>query len=454
MPLRSLAKPGLSPSPARRAALLGALTAAILSLGLASCARANGDELPPPPPPARFRADAEAIVARLSPARKAAEVLLVGVGGKGRPSAESLALLDKLEPGGVVLFGFNVGAEAAELGPFVAELQSLASAKGRLPFLVAIDHEGGSVFRFRGGITRLPSPASVGARGPDYAALLGRRAGLELQALGVNLALAPVVELLDEGNRELLGDRSYGRDPAKVDAAAGAFIAGLQSAGVAATAKHFPGNAGADPHKLLPVLKATRAEFERDFYPRFAAARRAGVGAVLLSHVLVPAVDPKRPATLSPALVRDELKTKLGFEGVVLTDDLYMKALAAERPPELSAVEALNAGADLLMLSAGGSAPRVRDAILRAVEAGRLPASRLDDAAARVVALKLRFGMAAALDPDVRAGRLAAFPALVEESGRLLAESGSGTAGAAAGQAAGARAAGAVKTNLPARKRR
>ena len=401
----------------RNLALL--LASAAAALALSACAAPAAAEKGPPPA-SRFRAEAESVVARLSLDEKCAQVLLVGVGGRGSPSADSLELVSSLAPGGVVLFGFNIGEEASSLGPFVARLQDAAAASApRLPLLVALDHEGGSVFRFRSGVTRLPPPAEVGARGAPYAGLLGERAGLELKALGVNLVLAPVVELLDADNRALLGGRSYGAEPAVVDAAAGAFIRGLQASGVAATAKHFPGNAGLDPHKGLPVLAASKAELEASYFPRFAAASRAGVGAVLLSHVLVPAMDAKRPATLSPALI-EELKGRLRFEGVVLTDDLFMGAVAGERPPERSAVEALAAGADLLMLSAGGSAARVRQAIRRAVESGALPEARLDDACARVVAMKLRFSLSEAFDREARAERLAAFPGLVEESSLLL----------------------------------
>ncbi len=353
----------------------------------------------------------------LSTEQKAAQVLLIGVDGCGVPSEESLATVGSLCPGGVVLFGFNIGGEAASLGPFVAALQDAAAGSvAALPLIVALDHEGGAVFRFKGGMTRLPPPSEVGLRGAPYARLLGERAGLELRALGVNLALAPVVELLTADNRALLEQRSYGRNPEIVDAVAGAFIEGLQSAGVAATAKHFPGNAGVDPHRGLPRLDAQRDELARSYYPRFAAAIGHGVGAVLLSHVLVPAVDPERPATLSHALVTEELEERLGFEGLVITDDLYMGALSGTRRPERSAVEALAAGADLLMLSSGASALRVRDAIVRAVETGALPPGRLDDAAGRVIALKLRFAMAEGFDGRLRAERLAALPSIVEES--------------------------------------
>jgi beta-N-acetylhexosaminidase len=364
---------------------------------------------------------------------KAAQVLMIGVEGRGLPSKPSLALLEKLPAGGVVLLGSNLGEEPASAGAFTAALQD-AAARGaaarkaagsggeRLPLLAAIDHEGGSVFRFRGaGITRLPPPSEAGERGPGYVALLGRVAGSELRSLGIAMNLAPVVELEDDANRAFLGSRAYGREAGPADAASGAFIEGLQSELVAAVAKHFPGNAGADPHLVLPELGVSRERYEAEFLPRFAAAIRRGVSAVMLSHVLLPALDPDRPASLSPTLIKGELKGRLGFRGVALTDDLCMRAVTGGRSPEKAAVLALAAGADLLMILDMRAASSARAAIVAAVRDGSLPRARLDDAVARVLALKAKFRVAETADPRLRAARLAVFPALVREHAARLA---------------------------------
>jgi len=369
---------------------------------------------------------AKALRSGLSLGDEAAQVLLIGIEGRGMPSSAALELLSSTPVGGVVLFGFNVPERSSDLGLFTSAVQAAAAKNGSgLPFIVALDEEGGSVFRFHGSdITRLPPPLEAAGRGPAYVRLLGEAAGRELGALGVNLALAPVVELLTDDDQAFLGNRSYGRNPADVDADAGAFIDGLQSSGVAATAKHFPGNAAADPHKGLPLLRIDGATYEGRYRARFEAALRRGVGVVMLSHVLVPALDASKPASLSRFFVERELKENLGFQGVALTDDLFMKALTEREPAERSAVEALLAGDDLLMITSQEAAPRLRDAIVRAVEGGALSRTRLDDAADRVIALKLRFGMEAALDPQVRARRLADFPGIVAEDQRAILEYG------------------------------
>ena len=182
---------------------------------------------------------------------------------------------------------------------------------------------------------------------------------------------------------------------------------------MAAVAKHFPGNAGEDPHRVLPELGISKATYESDYLPRFASAIRNRVSSVMLSHVVFGAVDPELPASLSPAVVGGELRRRLRFAGVAITDDLDMKALSSTLSPERSAVEALAAGADLLMLTDMRSAVRVRDAIVAAAREGRLDPRRLDEAVRRILELKKRFEMAAALDPKVREERLADFDAAV-----------------------------------------
>lgn len=405
------------------ALVLAAAMPALSLLGCGACsagpAVARRAQLPPPA--SAFRGKARAILAGLSLEEKCGQLLLIGVQGQGSPSAEARALVRELGPGGILLFGFNIGDDVSELGLFTGGLQDAAAASGAgLPLIVAIDHEGGPVFRFRSGVTRLPSASAVGGRGPGYARLLGERAGLELAALGINLALAPVVELRTSSNGSFMGERSYGSDPALVDNVAGAFIEGLGASGVAAAAKHFPGNADVDPHRGLPILEVDKAGLERDYVERFRRAIDHGAAVVLLSHVLVPSVDPERPATISPLLDESLLKEGLRFDGVALTDDLFMKALSADMPPERSAVLAVKGGADLLMLSAGRSGHRVREALLAAVHSGELPLSRLDDAVLRVIELKLRFSMDGAFDREARAKRLAALPAIVAESALAL----------------------------------
>lgn len=406
-----------------------ALAALALCSVLASCSDAASRE-------------AERRLASMSLEEKAAQVLFIGVEGSGKPSSASLALLEDLRVGGVLLFGFNLSPEPAEAGVFTSQLQDAAERAylqgesrsdsqrefrrdSPIPLIVAIDHEGGSVFRFKGpGITRLPSPKSVGERGEPnaarYAALLGKAAGSELRSLGITMNLAPVVELLTDENAAFLGTRSYGSSGKEADADAGAFIEGLQSEGVVAVAKHFPGNAAADPHKVLPLLDLSESAYKRDCLPRFSSAIRHRVSAIMISHVLFPAVDPDKPASLSPLVVRGELRGRLGFRGLAITDDLCMRAVSSSISLEKAAVEALVAGEDFLMIVDMRQAARARDAIVKAVDTGLIPASRLDEAVGRILALKTRYAMESELDPEARAKARASFKGKVEKNAAMI----------------------------------
>jgi beta-N-acetylhexosaminidase len=362
-------------------------------------------------------AKARSLVAGLDLKQKVGQLLLIGVQGRGELRDADFALVSSLGPGGILLFGFNVPDRAIDLAPPLRALQKAATASSAaLPLLIAIDHEGGSVFRFHGGITRPPSPLETGTRGPVFAGLLGEREGLELRSLGINFVLGPVVETLTEANQAFLGNRSFGRDPEGVDRVAGAYIEGLARGGVASAAKHFPGNSFVDPHAGLPVLGLSRDAFSRELLPRFTSAMSHGVPAIMLSHVLVPAYDERNPASLSPALVGGLLRKKLGFDGLVVTDDLLMKALA--QTAKRSAVQALAAGADLLMLSSSDAALPVRDAIVQAVKKGELPEARIDEAVVRVLRLKLSLKLLGF--PETGPETAEHFAALVAESARLL----------------------------------
>ena len=380
---------------------------------------------------------ATSLVARMSVGEKAGQVLLVSVGGRGFAPRSSLEMVKNVGPGGILLFGFNVPVVPTGICPALASFQEAAKTSGAgLPLLVAIDHEGGLVFRFHGGITRPPSPLETARRGRAYAALLGRREALELGDLGITMVLGPVVEALTAENRAFLGSRSYGSDPGLVDSTAAAYIRGLAEGGAIAVAKHFPSDGPADPHLSLPRLDVSADRLRSLYLGRFRAAIEAGVPAIMISHIVVEAIDPARPATLS-AKVIGILRNELGFGGVVLTDDLLMKAL--DMPVRLSAPEAIAAGADLLMLSSEAAAIPARDAIVAALRSGRLSERRLDEAVTRVVALKLEsaelvaraaaagavMGSGAGSDTNMEplttpASRCASFASRVAESARLL----------------------------------
>jgi len=356
-----------------------------------------------------FDARARSIVAAMSDEALVGQALIVGVEGVQRLSNGSRSVIELIQPGAVILFGFNVAQDPRQLALLASDIRTAAVKKDltALPPFVAIDHEGGSVYRFKGGMTRLPAAKTMGRAGMSAASLAGAAAGSELRAIGVTMNAAPVVEALTDGNRAFLQDRVWSDDPGVSGRLAAGFIEACQASGAAAVAKHFPGNAASDPHRGLPVLSVPLETLERVYYAPFRVAIRSGVSAIMLSHVLVPAIDPDLPVSVSARAIA-VLKDELGFRGIVMTDDLQMAALTGIGGPEAAAVTALSAGADLLMVSGGRTAVAVRAALLGALADGHITRARLQDAAARVLAQKLRYGLDGETPSD-RDLRLAGF---------------------------------------------
>ena len=287
--------------------------------------------------------------------------------------------------GGVVLFARNI-RDPEQLAGLTASLRA-----ERPDLLVAVDEEGGDVTRLEVDEgSAFPGNLALGA--VDDTELTGRVAaaiGGELAAAGINLDLAPVADVIVDPANPIVGVRSFGSDPALVARHVAAFVQGLQSVGVAACAKHFPGHGEsiADSHRELPSVETDRETLYARALPPFAAAVAAGVRAVMTAHVRFSALDGE-PATLS-AKVIGLLRSELGFRGLVLTDALEMSAISANAGLEAGAVQALAAGADALCLGADlapAEVEGVQAAIVAAVREGRLAEERVREAAARVAA--------------------------------------------------------------------
>ena len=317
--------------------------------------------------------------------RDAAGLLCVGFEGKA-PSPEVLELVRR-GVYGVVLFARNV-EDAEQVAALVAELKRAA---GR-PLLVAVDQEGGRVARLRAaqGFTELPPMRALGDTGDaDLAREAGRLLGSELRAVGIDQDFAPVVDVDTNPANPVIGDRSLSRDPEVVSRLGAALALGLQEAGVAACAKHFPGHGDTseDSHLHLPRLPHPLERLERVELAPFRALARAGVASVMTAHVVFDALDPRRPATLSPPVMR-LLREGIGFAGCALSDDLEMKAVADHFPLEEAAPGAVAAGVDALLVCQSTEVQhRVVDLVRRAMERGELPRPRVEEARRRVEGL-------------------------------------------------------------------
>jgi len=324
--------------------------------------------------------------------RLAGSVLCVGFPGDA-PDADALAELRSLAPGGVILFDRNVSTPERTRVLVDAVCEALGDAPRPV---VAIDQEGGRVMRLRRGATQAPSAMAVAAAGDaELAERLARAIAGDLRRIGVSLNLAPVADVAGESESTVIGTRAFADNARRAATFVVAMLRGFQGGGIGATLKHFPGHGATagDSHAELPIVYETLARLhEVDLVP-FAAGIAAGARAVMTGHIVVNALDPDRPASLSERVVTGLLRDELGFAGLVITDCLQMDAIARSVGTARGAVMALAAGADLLTISHDLAVARnARDAIVAAVERGELPRARLEAAAEAT----LRFRAAAA----------------------------------------------------------
>jgi beta-N-acetylhexosaminidase len=350
---------------------------------------------------AGLREEAVRIAASLDDRALAGQVLLSGTDGKTNLNAVMRGIFAQCPPGGVILFRYNLDADRGVIKDFLGQITGVAAEASGVPPFIAVDHEGGSVHRFGAALARLPAPASYAAlaerRGREAALAVleadALRAGRELRDLGITLNIAPLAETLTDENRRFLDDRSYGRESGFVAAAAAAFIRGMRSAGVGCTAKHFPGSTGTDPHEAPSRLALDREALDELAGPFARIIEEAPPGAIMVSHIVVAALDGDRSASLSPAVIGGWLRGELGFRGIVVADDFSMAAVVPGklRPPE-AAVRALNAGVDMVM-TWPGQIRAVHAGIIRALEEGEISRERLRESAARIIAEKLRLGL-------------------------------------------------------------
>ncbi|MCF6523434.1 glycoside hydrolase family 3 protein [Streptomyces sp. JJ36] len=324
--------------------------------------------------------------------RDALAVLQPGFPGTSAPSW----LLRQLEEGlcSVGLFGRNIDSPG-QLAELTAELRAV-----RPEVLVAIDEEGGDVTRLESRTgSSFPGNLALGAvDDPELTRAVARELGCRLAACGVNLNWAPSADVNSNPDNPVIGVRSFGDDPQLVARHTVAWVEGLQSAGVAACVKHFPGHGdtAVDSHLALPRIDADLETLrDRELVP-FRAAVAAGSKCVMSAHILLPALDDALPGTLSPAALTGLLRAPrsaggLGHDGLIVTDGMEMQAISATYGLERGSVLALAAGADAICVGGGlndeDTVLRLRDALLKAVRDGELAAERLADAAARVRAL-------------------------------------------------------------------
>lgn len=298
-----------------------------------------------------------------------------------------------MHAGAVIIYAKNMKT-SQQLHDYIASMQ----AHAKIPLLVTMDEEGGLVDRlgYNHFFPPLPAAQSLGETGnPALATQAGDQAAQEMLAMGINTDLAPVVDVRGP-NGSVETTRLYGDTPGIVTSFAGAYLDALQSHGVIATLKHWPGigSVTQDPHLTLPTINDTLAQLESQHFATFRSLLSHDPGMIMVTHVIVKAIDPAMPATLSPKLVDGVLRGQLGYDGVVMTDSLYMQGIAIHYNLPEAGVLSVIAGDDLLEGAFDSSSMAGMIAALKAaIASGRISVARINQSVMRILKLKIRFGL-------------------------------------------------------------
>ncbi|PLR80935.1 beta-N-acetylhexosaminidase [Bacillus canaveralius] len=324
---------------------------------------------------------------------------------KGANVTEMLPEIEQLVKqyhlGGVILFRENV-VTTEQTAKLVSQY---AEASEKYGLLMTIDQEGGIVTRLQSG-TDMPGNMAIGATGsPEIAGKVGKAIGEELAALGINMNFAPVLDINNNPDNPVIGVRSFGEHPELVAELGVAYTKGLQAAGVAATAKHFPGHGdtAVDSHLGLPEVPHDKARLmEVELYP-FQKAMEAGIDSVMTAHVTFPKIDDTKvtskltgeqialPATLSYKVLTELMREEMDYEGVITTDAMNMKAIADHFGPVDAAIRAVKAGTDIVLMPVGLA--EVANGLLGAVRNGEISEKRIEESVERILTLKVKRGI-------------------------------------------------------------
>src|SRR4029077_331039 len=323
--------------------------------------------------------------------RQIGQLLIAGFRGEQIP-VEIRSLAREFGLGGVILFGRNIvePGQVAELCHHAAQLTA------DVPAWVSVDQEGGRVARLKAPFTEWPPMATLGRSGDvKLAERFARALAAELRAVGITLDFAPVLDVHTNPRNPVIGDRALAERATDVARLGSAIIRTLQAEGLAACGKHFPGHGdtSVDSHLELPLVEHPPDRLRAVEFVPFRAAVQADVATIMTAHVLVPSLDEDRPATLSRRVITELLRKELGYGGVILSDDLEMKAIAHTYAVPDAAVMAIDAGCDGVLICSGDHTTQAAtlEALVPAVESQRLPYARIEDALQRQQRAKERF---------------------------------------------------------------
>lgn len=339
-----------------------------------------------------IEARVEKIISTLSLEQKVGQMLIYGF--KGQKEEDVLSDIKKYKLGGIILYSHNISS-AEQVFSMNRFIHKSSMEHTGVPAFISIDQEGGKVLRTQDFATVLPGNMNLGATGSSTLSFLaGKLTAVDLETLGINMNFAPVLDVNTSSGNDVIGVRSFGSDPDMVAKLGSAYIRGIQSRRVSATAKHFPGhgNTSGDSHYQAIVLERSLNDLRKNDFKPFIAAINSDVDAIMTAHISVPSIDNDNiPATMSKRIITDILRKELGFNGLVITDDMEMRPVTKKWSIGRSAVQAVIAGCDIVVVAwSPGAKNDVYNSIINAVRSNSINESRIDESLRRILRVKLK----------------------------------------------------------------
>ncbi|MBA2175061.1 beta-N-acetylhexosaminidase [Halobacillus locisalis] len=339
-----------------------------------------------------YQTAAKKTLASMSEEDKLAQLLFVGVEGTTLSETER-NMIESGHVGGVVLLGRNV-KNANQLNLLVSSIKE--ANQSPVPLFIGIDEEGGRVSRIPSSLSNLPSSERIGElNDKEISEQVGSVLARKVKHFGINMNFAPVLDINNNPANEVIGDRSFGQTPAKVGNLGVATMQGIESEGIVPVIKHFPGHGdtSVDSHYKLPVIDKTVQQLESFEWKPFKQAIAAGADVIMTAHILFPALDDQYPATFSEKIIQGVLREQLNYDGLVITDDMAMGAIANDYGTTEAAVRSVQAGADMVMLTdtRNGNFQNVHTALKQAVEQETVSLEQVNESVERILQTKQKY---------------------------------------------------------------
>ncbi len=353
------------------------------------------------------------MLAEMSLEEKIGQMMFAGISGT-EMSDSTRDLINNYQVGGLIFYKNNI-ASTSQIVTLQNEIRT-ANAGNKLPLLLGVDQEGGRISRLPNEVRNLPTSLAIGTvNNPAYSYEIGTLLGKEVKAFGFNLNFAPVLDVNSNPNNPVIGDRSFGNNAEIVSRLGIETMKGMMDEDVIPVVKHFPGHGdtSVDSHLELPTVNKSLAELEKLELIPFKKAVENGADVVMAAHILLPKIDPDYPTSMSKVVLTDMLREQLGFNEVIITDDMTMGAIAENYSIDQAAVQSVKAGSDIILVAHGESNIAATIAALKAaVENGEIKEERINESVARIIRLKKKYNLGDSAVPDVD----------VEELNREIAE--------------------------------